>query len=197
LTKINININSSVNIVMSQATVNNSIIEIFIGDLSNTEYEAVVIPTNSRLLPSGDLRCRVLRKAGSQVQIECNALINKISKIGVGDSVMTSGGKFCNYLIHTNGPRVGQGNEGKKLMLSTWNSLKVADAKGLVSIVFPPISKEMRGFTAKLIAEAMLSTIKKYLIEKNTNLRNISICVENQSDFETFENVLGGLIAYS
>ena len=84
-------------------------------------------------------------------------------------------------------------NEGKKLMQTTWNSLKLADAKNLTSIVFPPISKEMRGFTTEFCAKAMLLSIKKYLKENNNNLRNVSICLETQQDFEIFENLLADL----
>ncbi|NVM34749.1 MAG: macro domain-containing protein [Candidatus Lokiarchaeota archaeon] len=179
---------------MDQIMINNSIVEIFIGDLTNIEqYDAIVIPTNSRLLPSGDLRCKVLRKAGTQVQVECNQIINKIIQIPVGKSIVTSGGNFINYIIHTNGPRPGQGNEGKKLMLATWNSLILADEIGVVSVVFPPISIEMRGITSKLCAEAMLPTIKKYIVEKNQNLRNISVCLEIETDYKEFEKVLQGL----
>jgi len=176
---------------MDQLQINNSILEIFVGDLTNIEqYDAVVIPTNSRLLPSGDIRCKVLRKAGTQVQVECNKIINKITQIPVGSSVITSGGKFTKYLIHTNGPRHGQGNEGKKLMLATWNSLRLADEKGVISIIFPPVSIEMRGITSKLCAEAMIPAIKKYLLEKNQNLRNISICLETNEVFKEFEGIL-------
>lgn len=178
---------------MNQLMVNNSILEIFIGDVTNTKYDAIVISTNSRLLPSGDLRCKVLREAGTQVQVECNQIINKITQIAVGSSVITSGGNLTRYIIHTNGPRSGQGNEGKKIMLATWNSLSLADKKGLISVVFAPISKEMRGFTSKLCAEAMLPTINKYLLEKNQNLRNISICIEAEVDLKEFERVLDGL----
>ena len=178
---------------MNQLMVNNSILEIFIGDVTNTKYDAIVISTNSRLLPSGDLRCKVLREAGTQVQVECNQIINKIAQIAVGSSVITSGGNLTRYIIHTNGPRSGQGNEGKKIMLATWNSLSLADKKGLISVVFAPISKEMRGFTSKLCAEAMLPTINKYLLEKNQNLRNISICIEAKVDLKEFERVLDGL----
>ena len=178
---------------MDKLMINNSFIEIFIGDLSNTEYDAVVIPTNSRLLPSGELRCKILRKAGSKVQLECNEIINRISQVSVGDSVMTTGGDYSQYLIHANGPRLGQVKEGQKLMQATWNSLKLADAKNLTSIVFPPISKEMRGFTTEFCAKAMLISIKKYLTENNTNLRNVSICVETQQDFEIFGKLLAEL----
>ncbi|MCK4380252.1 MAG: macro domain-containing protein [Candidatus Lokiarchaeota archaeon] len=174
--------------------VNNSIIEIFVGDLTNIEqYEAIVIPTNSRLLPSGNLRCKVLKNAGTQVQVECNRIMNRITQISVGSSVMTSGGNLVQYIIHTHGPRPGQGNEGKKLMLATWNSLILADDISITSVVFPPISIEMRGITSKLCAEAMLPTIKKYLVEKNQNLRNISVCLEIETDYKEFEKVLQGL----
>ncbi|MCK4380246.1 MAG: macro domain-containing protein [Candidatus Lokiarchaeota archaeon] len=179
---------------MDQITINNSIVEIFVGDLTNIEqYDAIVIPTNSRLLPSGDLRCKVLKKAGTKVQVECNKIINKIIQISVGKSIVTSGGNYINYIIHTNGPRPGQGNEGKKLMLSTWNSLILADDMALTSVVFPPLSIEMRGITSKLCAEAMLPTFKKYLVEKNQNLRNVSICLEKEADFKVFEKILNTL----
>jgi len=104
---------------MSQLLVNNSLIEIFIGNLTNAEYDVIVISTNSRLLPSGELRCKILRKAGTQVQLECNQIINKIVQVPVGFSVITSGGNLTKYIIHTNGPRSGQGNEGKKLRSNT------------------------------------------------------------------------------
>jgi O-acetyl-ADP-ribose deacetylase (regulator of RNase III) len=176
---------------MDQVVINNSILEIFLGELTNIEqYDVIVIPTNSRLLPSGDLRCKVLKKAGTQVQVECNKIINKITQVAVGSSVITSGGSYSKHIIHTNGPRPGQGNEGKKLMLATWNSLNLADESGANSVVLPPISIEMRGITSHLCAKAMLPTIKKYLQERNKNLRNVSICLEKKEDFEEFERIL-------
>jgi O-acetyl-ADP-ribose deacetylase (regulator of RNase III) len=178
---------------MNKIAINNSIIAIFVGDITNTEYEAIVIPTNSRLLPSGELRCTVLRKAGSQVQIECNQLIQQIINVSVGSAVITSGGNLTKYIIHTHGPRLGQGNETKKLILATWNSIKLADEIGIFSVVLPPISKEMLGFNAKKEAEIMLPTIKKYLLEKNKNLLNVSICLETLPEYKEFEKILDNL----
>lgn len=85
----------------NQIQIKNTVIEIFVGEYINTEYDAIVIPTNSRLLPSGKLRCEVLRSAGSKVQVECNCIINKLSIINVGHAVMTSAGNLnAKYLIH-------------------------------------------------------------------------------------------------
>lgn len=179
---------------MNQLMINNSVLEIFVGNLTSIEqYDAIVVPTNSRLLPSGDQRCKVLRKAGTKVQLECNRIINKIAQVSVGSSVVTTGGNLTKYLIHANGPRSGQGNEAKKLMLTTWNSLKIGDELEIKSIVFPPISREMRGFTAKICANSMLPAIGKYLSEKNKNLQNVSICLETESDYKDFEEVLDSI----
>jgi O-acetyl-ADP-ribose deacetylase (regulator of RNase III) len=171
---------------MNQIIIKNSIVELFIGELINTEYDAIVIPTNSRLLPSGDLRCKTLREAGSTVQVECNKIIQEIIQIPSGKAIMTSAGNLkSNYIIH-----VRAGHEGKKLMLATWNSLKVADEKSLKTIVFPPILKEVIGFNTKKSADIMLPTIDKYLREKNKNLENVSICLESLPDYKDFEIVL-------
>jgi len=171
---------------MNQLTIKNAIVELFIGELINTEYDAIVIPTNSRLLPSGELRCQTLRKAGAEVQVECNKIIQEISNISTGKAIMTSGGNLdSKFIIH-----VRAGHDGKKLMLATWNSLKIADENNLKSIAFPPILKEVIGFNPKKCAEIMLLTMEKYLKEKNKNLVNVSICLETLPDYKDFETVL-------
>ena len=59
-------------------------------------------------------------------------------------------------------------------MMAIWNSLKLADEAGLVSLLFPPIANEMLGFNAKICADVMLPAIRKYLLNQNKNLKNIS-----------------------
>jgi len=171
---------------MNKIAINHTVIELFIGDLTQTEYDAIVIPSNSRLLPSGELRCKVIREAGPKVQVECNIIAQKISSIPVGSAVITSGGKLkSHFIIHARA-----GHDGKKLVLATWNSLKTADKHNLKSLVFPPLLKDVIGFSAEKSSQLMLPTIKKYITEKNTNLKNISICLETLPDYKSFENVL-------
>lgn len=174
---------------MNQLTINNTVIEVFIGDISNADYNAIVIPTNSRLLPSGTLRCRVLKGAGHKVQVECNRLIGEISKVLVGDAVITTGGNLnAKFIIH-----VRAGHDQKKLMLAIWNSLKLADKEGISSIAYPPISKEVIGFNAKICAGIIIPTIKKFVLESPNNLRNISVCLESLPDYKDFENALNDI----
>jgi O-acetyl-ADP-ribose deacetylase (regulator of RNase III) len=178
---------------MNKITFNNTILEILINNIVESDLDAIVIPANSRLLPSGALRCSVLRKAGSEVQLECNRIINKIGVVNVGTAVMTSGGKLAKYIIHVCGPKFGEGKEGKKLMLSTWNSLILADEAGLNSIGFYPISIEYLGFSAKICAEVILPTVKKFALEKCKNLKQISLYLDSLPDYKEFENILGKL----
>ena len=153
---------------MNQITINNAVIEIFVGDLVSAQYDAIIIPTNSRLLPSGTLRCRVLKEAGHKIQVECNQIVSKRANIPIGSAVITSGGNLdTKCIIHARA-----GHDQKKLMLATWNSLKLADKEDLNSIVFPPMSIEVIGFNAKICADIMIPTIQKYILEKNTNLKN-------------------------
>lgn len=174
---------------------NNAVMEIFVGEYINTAYDVMVIPSNSRLLPSGELRIAVLRAAGAKVQVECNKLINKMCTLPVGQAVMTTGGNLnTKYIIHVIGPKINMPKPGKKLALATWNSLKLADESGLQSVLFPPISNDMLGFNAQICADVMLPTIKKYLVEKNQNIKNVTIALENLPDYKNFEKVLDGLI---
>jgi len=174
---------------MNQITINNTVLEIFVGDLVNAQYDAIVIPTNSRLLPSGTLRCRILKEAGHKIQLECNQIISKRANLPIGSAVITDGGNLhATFLIHARA-----GHDQKKLMLATWNSLILADKKSLHSIVFPPISIEVIGFNAEICAGIMIPTIQKYILEKNRNLKNVSICLETLPDYKEFERFLNKL----
>jgi len=176
---------------MNKITVNNAVVEILVNNITKVKFDAIVIPSNSRLLPSGNLRCEVLREAGAKVQMECNKIINKVGIVGAGASVITSGGDLkSQHIIHTVGPQLGQGKEGKKIMLCTWNSLNLADAAGLKSIAFCPISLENLGFNAKICADVMIPTIKKYLLEKNKNLKHVGIILTELPEYKDFENVI-------
>ncbi len=177
---------------MNQITLNNAVIEVFVGDLLNVQYEAVVIPTNSRLLPSGALRCRVMKEAGHAVQLECNEIIRKISNVPIGGAIITSGGNLnVKFIFH-----IRSGHDQKKLMLAIWNSLKLADKEGICSIVYPPISKEVIGFNAKICADIIIPTIKKFVLERNNNLRNVSVCLESLPDYKDFENALNDIAEF-
>ena len=170
-----------------QKTINQAFLEIFIGDLSEVEYDAIIIPSNTRLLPSGELRCAILRVAGPKVQLECNYLINNLGLIPDCTAVVTSGGNLkSKNLIHVVGPKMANKPELNKLMHATWNCLKVADDKGFTSIGIPSISKRVYLFSSKICADYMIPTIVKYMKERNKNIKKIALVLEDQEDYDAF-----------
>ena len=180
---------------MNKIILNNTEIELIIKEIIDTKLDAIVVPSNSRLLPSGNLKCKILWIAGSKVQIECNRIINKLANIPIGRAVMTMGGNLnAKHIIHVVGPRFGK-SASKQLMFATLNSLKIADEAVLSSLTLNPISVENLGFTTKICAQIMLPTIKKYLLEKNVNLKRIVIYLRDLPDYKDFENVLDNMLA--
>ena len=174
-----------------QKTLNNTVVELSIGNLVDVETDVIIIPTNTRLLPSGSVRCDVLRGAGAKVQLECNWLINQIGHVPDTQAVMTSGGNLkAQKIIHVVGPKLAQKLESKKLMHATWNSLKLADEKGFTSAGIPSLSKGTYGFTPNICADVMLPTIKKFILEQNKNLKKIEIILEDEGDYQVFSKKL-------
>ena len=107
------------------------------GDITEMNCEAIVNPANVQLQMGGGVAGAILRKGGLIIQQECD----KIGPIGVGEAAITSGGKIrAKIVIHAVGPRLGEGDEDRKLASATTNSLRLADENGLKSIAFPAIS---------------------------------------------------------
>ena len=173
--------------MVNQIKINNISLEIYVDELYKASCDAIVIPSNSRLLPSGSLRCKILKNAGVQVQIECNRIINKVSTIPICGAIITSGGNLLSKnIIHANN----SSRDKKSLMKTTWNALKLADKKGLKEIVFSPLSKDIQGFTGKTAAGIMIPTIKKYITEQNKKIKKVRICLDTLPDYKAFEKEL-------
>jgi O-acetyl-ADP-ribose deacetylase len=71
--------------------------------------------------------------------------------------VITTSGKLpCGAVIHTVGPRMGEGNEDSELRKAVQNSLKLAADQGFKSISMPAISSGIFGFPKDRCAKIMI-----------------------------------------
>jgi O-acetyl-ADP-ribose deacetylase (regulator of RNase III) len=117
--------------------VNNSVLELTEGDITEMDTDAIVNAANSYLKHGGGVAGAIVRKGGRIIQDESD----KIGYCPVGQAVITGAGSLkAKHVIHTVGPRMGEGKEDDKLKNATLNSLKLADSEGLESITFPPLS---------------------------------------------------------
>jgi O-acetyl-ADP-ribose deacetylase (regulator of RNase III) len=171
---------------MKELKVNNSVIKLIQGDITEMDTEAIVNAANAQLILGGGVAGAIRKKGGPKIQEECN----RIGGTFVGGAVITTGGNLkAKHVIHAVGPRMGEGNEREKLKNATLNSLKLMDKHNLKSISFPAISTGIFGYPIKDCAQIMISTVKEYLMG-STQIKEVVFCLFTKSDFEVFEKEL-------
>ncbi|MEM4637114.1 MAG: macro domain-containing protein, partial [Nitrososphaerota archaeon] len=93
-----------------------TVIELIKGDITDLEVDVIVNAANSSLKMGGGVAGAILRKGGRVIQEECD----KIGYCPVGGAVITSAGNLkARYVIHAVGPRMGEGDEDRKLRSAT------------------------------------------------------------------------------
>ena len=172
-----------------KAKINNTILKLVQGDITEQTTDAIVNAANVALQMGGGVAGAIRRRGGPAIQEECN----RIGGTYVGGAVITTGGKLAaKYVIHAVGPRHREEHEDAKLKDATLNSLLLADKNRLKSIAFPAISTGIFGFPKDRCATIMLSTTIAYL-EGPTKLEKVVYCLYDQKTFEIFKRTLQSL----
>lgn len=156
------------------------------GDITEEKVDAIVNAANSYLKHGGGVAAAIVRKGGNIIQKESN----DIGFVNVGEAAITSGGNLsAKKVIHTVGPRWGEGEEDKKLKNALLNSLKLADEQKLKNISLPAISAGIFGFPKERCAEILMTNIVEYL-ESNpdSSLNEVRICLFDNPTLEAFKD---------
>jgi O-acetyl-ADP-ribose deacetylase (regulator of RNase III) len=171
--------------------INNTIIELVEGDITELDTDAIVNAANDRLILGGGVAGAISRKGGPAIQKECN----KIGGCPVGQAAITTGGNLkAKYIIHAVGPRMGEGDEDAKLRSATLSCLKIADENKLKSIAFPAVSTGIFAYPIDKCAQIMLSETADYL-KGQTSLQKIIFCLFDDEAYNIFETALRELEA--
>lgn len=166
--------------------VNNALLELLEGDITEINTDAIVNAANSYLKHGGGVAGAIVRKGGQVIQDESD----QISYCPVGQAVITGAGRLkAKYVIHAVGPRMGEGDEEEKLKNATLNSLRVAEQNHLKSISFPAISSGIFGFPVDRCAKIMLSNTISYL-QGDTTLKRVVFCLYGKDNFAVFQKEL-------
>jgi len=166
--------------------INKSILSLVQGDLTEQSTDAIVNAANEALILGGGVAGAIRTKGGPAIQKECDAIAES-RRVGIGGAVITTGGKLkAKHVIHAVGPRMGEGDEDRKLRDATLNSLKLADQHKLQSLAFPAISTGIFGFPMERCAQIMLKTTIDYL-HSQPQLKEVVFCLWGKEAFQIFE----------
>lgn len=161
-------------------------IELVKGDITREEVDAIVNAANEQLQHGGGVAAAISRAGGPAIQEESNL----IAPVRVGQAKITSGGILpAMYVIHTVGPRWGEGEEEIKLDSAVRSALEIADQEYLETISLPAISTGIFGFPLDSAASVILSAIGSYLdTRQEGSLRKIRIVLFDNNAVKAFNS---------
>ncbi|MEW6043850.1 MAG: macro domain-containing protein [Thermoproteota archaeon] len=172
---------------MTDLQINGKFLKVLKADITERDVDAIVNAANSYLQHGGGVAAAIVRKGGNVIQQESN----KIGYVPVGSAVMTTAGNLrCKAVIHTVGPRMGEGNEDDKLKRSIISVLKLATQQGFATISIPAISSGIFGFPKDRCAKILIGQSKRFLREERTSLNTIEFCLFDDDTLKHFQEEL-------
>ncbi len=165
------------------------------GDITAQDTEAITNAANSYLAHGGGVAGAIVRRGGQEIQEESNYIVKERGPIPVGEAVVTGAGKLkAKYVIHTVGPRWGEGDEENKLYRAIQSVLREADKLKIRSVSIPAVSTGIFGFPKDLGAKVIVKATLDYLdAHPDTSLSEIRFCNIDRETSELFARELKSL----
>jgi O-acetyl-ADP-ribose deacetylase (regulator of RNase III) len=169
---------------------NNKILRLVNGDITERNVDVIVNAANSYLKHGGGVAATIVRKGGAIIQEESDRIGGGF--VPVGSAVITSAGKLpCKAVIHTVGPRMGEGDEDNKLLKAVQSTLALAAEKEFKSISIPAISSGIFGFPKDKCAKILVQESERFLKHNNTcSIDIIEFCIFDNETLDCFKNEL-------
>ncbi|MGC8972225.1 MAG: macro domain-containing protein [bacterium] len=182
------------NRVILEKEIDNTKIKVIEGDITEEEVECIVNPANSYLQHGGGVAGAIVRKGGRIIQEESDIYIRTYGPLPVGKAIITSAGSLkARYIIHTVGPRWGEGDEENKLKSAIINVLELATKKGIKSISIPAVSCGIFGFPQELGTKIIVDTIIDFIKRQKISLTEIHLIGLGKEIPELFKKHLEGI----
>jgi O-acetyl-ADP-ribose deacetylase (regulator of RNase III) len=172
--------------------VNDSTLELVVGDITKQDTEAVVNAANKRLAPGGGVAGAIHRAAGPELWEECK----KLGGCETGQAKLTRGYRLsASYVIHTVGPVYSGSPEDSKLLESCYReSLRSAEEHGIKSVSFPAISTGAFGYPVEEAAKVALKTVLDVL-RKPSRIRLVRLVLRDSDTLRVHEMALMSLVS--
>ena len=153
---------------------------IVVGDITQSDAEAIVNAANETLLGGSGVDGAIHRAAGPELLAECRTLHG----CPTGQAKLTRGYRLhAKYVIHTPGPVWQGGTHGEAALLASCyrSVLTLAEARGIGSVDFPCISTGVFGYPKAQAAVVALKAIMDFLREHDTP-KTVRIICHSEGD---------------
>lgn len=163
-------------------------IELYQGDITTLQVDAVVNAANKTLLGGGGVDGAIHKSAGNELLVACR----KLNGCDTGEAKITLGYKLpAKYVIHTVGPvyNGGKNNEAQKLASCYKRCLEIAMEKNLKSVAFPNISTGVYGYPKEEAAEIAVHEVSAFL-ENNSEIEEVIFCVFDEENLKIYKKLL-------
>ncbi len=180
-------------------TIAGRVLELVLGDITESTTDAIVNAANSSLLGGGGVDGAIHRAGGPEILEACRKLRGERGPCPPGQAVITTGGRLrCAHVIHAVGPVWQGGTSGEpELLASAYRtSLELAAVSRLRSISFPSISTGAYGYPEPAAASVALATVRTHL-EGDTTLELVRFVLFMPSTLTHYERALATSAAES
>jgi O-acetyl-ADP-ribose deacetylase (regulator of RNase III) len=163
-------------------------IEIFHGDITKLEVDAIVNAANTTLLGGGGVDGAIHRAAGPELLPECRTL----GGCPPGEAKITRAYRLpARFVIHTVGPvwRGGKDGEPETLANCYRNSLQVALENRIKTIAFPAISCGAYGYPVEEAARIALETTREFLAVSD-EIQKVIFVLWGQDVYDAYRQIL-------
>ena len=161
-------------------------IEVYQGDITQLELDALVNAANNRLWMGGGVAGALKRAGGKEIEAEAV----KQGPIPIGEAVVTGAGKLkARYVIHAAVMGQDLKTDAEKIEQATKSSLIRADELGIKSIAFPALGTGVGSFPLGECAQIMVGEVLKHPARK-TGLERVVFVLFDQPAYQVFKHEL-------
>lgn len=164
------------------------VIELYEGDITTLQVDAIVNAANSSLLGGGGVDGAIHDAAGPALLAECRT----IGGCPTGEARITGGYRLpAKHIIHTVGPiwQGGNANEDELLARCYRNSLALAAQHDIKTIAFPAISTGIYAFPLERATRIAVREVHNFLAQ-NTTLEKIIFVCFGRTAYDVYQRVL-------
>ena len=142
------------------------LIKILQGDLTEAKVDAVVNAANEHLAHGGGVAGAIVRRGGEVIQKESDDWVRAHGLVTPEKPAITTAGRLpCDFVIHTVGPKWGEGDEDQKLHKAVYHALNLAAERDIKQLALPAISTGIFGFPKQRAARVILGAIEDFFQE--------------------------------